>query len=104
MFFFVLNSDLMLVQINDIVASTMVLPNRQVFPLVKEIQVAPLRWSNPQVIKYENLFFNELFSFFLQGVVRVVILRARNLIKADITLLGKGKSDPFVRVKGTKTK
>jgi len=39
---------------------------------------------------------------FFQGVVRVIIIRARNLIKADITLLGKGKSDPFVRVKGIK--
>ncbi len=31
--------------------------------------------------------------------MRVFIIRARNLIKADITFLGKGKSDPFVRVK-----
>jgi len=43
------NSDIMLVQINDIVASMMVIPNRQVFPLVNDIQIAPLRWSNPQV-------------------------------------------------------
>ena len=34
--------------------------------------------------------------------MRVFIIRARNLIKADITFLGKGKSDPFVRVKGLK--
>jgi hypothetical protein len=40
----------MLVQINDIVASMMVLPNRQVIPLVNDIQLGPLRWSNPQVI------------------------------------------------------
>jgi hypothetical protein len=39
----------MLVQINDIVASMMVLPNRQVFPLVSDLQVGYLRWSNPQV-------------------------------------------------------
>ena len=42
-------SDLMLAQINDIVASMMVLPNRQVFPLVSGLQVGHLRWSNPQV-------------------------------------------------------
>ncbi|CAF3620644.1 unnamed protein product [Rotaria sordida] len=74
-------NDLMITQINDIVASMMVLPNRQVFPLVNDIQIAHLRWSNPQ------------------GVVRVFVLRAQNLIKADITFLGKGKSDPFVKVK-----
>ncbi len=39
----------MLVQINDIVASMMVLPNRQVFPLVSDSQFGYLRWSNPQV-------------------------------------------------------
>ncbi|CAF4212678.1 unnamed protein product [Rotaria sp. Silwood2] len=74
-------NDIMLVQINDILASMMVLPNRQVLPLVNDIQIGYLRWSNPQ------------------GVVRAFILRAQNLIKADITLLGKGKSDPFVKVK-----
>ncbi|CAF3301091.1 unnamed protein product [Rotaria socialis] len=74
-------NDLMLVQINDIVASMMVLPNRQVFPLVTDIQIGHLRWSNPQ------------------GVVRVIVIQAKELIKADITLLGKGKSDPFVKVK-----
>lgn len=74
-------NDLMLAQINDIVASMMVLPNRQVFPLVSDLQIGHLRWSNPQ------------------GVVRVFVIQARDLIKADISLLGKGKSDPFVRVK-----
>ncbi|CAF1165227.1 unnamed protein product [Adineta ricciae] len=74
-------NDLMLTQINDIVASLMVLPNRQVFQLVSDIQVGHLRWSNPQ------------------GVVRVFIIKARDLIKADINFLGKGKSDPFVKVK-----
>ncbi|CAF2252498.1 unnamed protein product [Rotaria magnacalcarata] len=74
-------NDLMLVQINEIIASMMVLPNRQVVALVQDIQIGHLRWSNPQ------------------GVVRVFVLRAQNLIKADISLLGKGKSDPFVKVK-----
>jgi hypothetical protein len=48
----------MLVQINDIVSSMMVLPNRQVIPLVSDIQVGHLRWSNPQVI-----WRNEIFVF-----------------------------------------
>ncbi|CAF4403022.1 unnamed protein product, partial [Rotaria sp. Silwood2] len=74
-------NDLMLVQINDIVASMMVLPNRQVFPLVSDLQIGHLRWSNPQ------------------GVVRVVIIKAKQLVQADVKLLGTGKSDPFVKVK-----
>ena len=45
----------MLVQINDIVASMMVLPNRQVFPLVTDLQTGHLRWSNPQVNSSEYL-------------------------------------------------
>lgn len=48
-------SDLMLAQINDIVASMMVLPNRQVFSLVSDLQIGHLRWSNPQVKMF--LFF-----------------------------------------------
>ena len=48
----------MLVQINDIVASIMVLPNRQVFPLVADLQVGPLRWSNPQVDIVLDHFLN----------------------------------------------
>ena len=43
----------MLVHINDIIASIMVLPNRRVFPLVSDLQIGHLRWSNPHVkIKY----------------------------------------------------
>ncbi|CAF3704281.1 unnamed protein product [Rotaria sp. Silwood1] len=74
-------NDLMLVQINDIVASMMVLPNRQVFPLVSDLQIGHLRWSNPE------------------GVVRVIVIKAKDLVKADIQILGQGKSDPFVKVK-----
>ncbi|CAF1168043.1 unnamed protein product [Rotaria sordida] len=74
-------NDLMLVQINDILASMMVLPNRQVFPLVSDLQIGYLRWSNPQ------------------GVIRVIVIKAKDIVQADINLLGKGKSDPFVKVK-----
>ncbi|CAF4963033.1 unnamed protein product [Rotaria sp. Silwood1] len=70
-------NDLLLVQINDIIASMMVLPNRQVLSLVDDIPIRYVGWSNPQ------------------GVVRVFILRAQDLIDADIG----GKSDPYVNVK-----
>ena len=42
-------SDLMLTQISDIVGSMMVLPNRQVFPMVAGLKVAQMRCPNPQV-------------------------------------------------------
>ena len=42
--------------------------------------------------------------YLIEGVVRVIILKARDLVKADLTLMGKGKSDPFVRVKGNRKK
>lgn len=60
-------SDLMLVQINDIVASMMVLPNRQVFPLVSDLQIGHLRWSNPEVNTYEKSFFFEKKSLIQLG-------------------------------------
>ncbi|CAF1446604.1 unnamed protein product [Rotaria sp. Silwood1] len=69
--------DLLLVQINDIIASMMVLPNRQVLPFVKDIPIGYLRCSN------------------LQSVVRAFILEAKDLINADLV----GKSDPYVKVK-----
>ncbi|CAF1581641.1 unnamed protein product, partial [Didymodactylos carnosus] len=72
----------MLIVINDIVRGMMVLPNRQVFPLVTNIPLGHLRWSSPQ------------------GVLRVYIIKARDLIKADINFIGRGKSDPFVKVTG----
>lgn len=46
---FSIDSDMMLTQIRDILASMMVLPNRQVFPLVQNLPIEQLKWSNPQV-------------------------------------------------------
>ena len=39
-------------------------------------------------------------SFSLQGVLRIHVLEAKDLVKADIAVLGKGKSDPYTVVKG----
>lgn len=30
-----------------------------------------------------------------QGVLRIHVIEAKNLMKKDITMLGKGKSDPY---------
>lgn len=35
-----------------------------------------------------------------QGVIRVKILEAKDLKKADIGFTGKGKSDPYVVIRG----
>lgn len=35
-------------------------------------------------------------TFYFQGVLRINIAEARNLIKSDIGFLGSGKSDPYV--------
>ena len=49
------------------------------------------------------MFGNNVFimSFRHQGVLRIHVLEAKDLIKADIGLMKKGKSDPFAVVKGT---
>lgn len=35
------------------------------------------------------------FEAFLQGVLRVHVVEAKHLMKKDIGMLGKGKSDPY---------
>jgi Ca2+-dependent lipid-binding protein len=41
---------------------------------------------------------SKLFSFIsvYQGVLRVHVVEAKQLMKKDISVLGKGKSDPYV--------
>lgn len=36
--------------------------------------------------------------FFFKGVLRIHIVEAKNLMKKDISMLGKGKSDPYAIV------
>lgn len=35
------------------------------------------------------------FDFLFQGVLRVHLFEAKNLMRKDVTLLRKGKSDPY---------
>ena len=46
-------------------------------------------------ICYHNKFFTS------QGVLRIHVTEAKELKKADISLTGKGKSDPYAVVRGT---
>ncbi|XP_034042124.1 extended synaptotagmin-3 [Thalassophryne amazonica] len=71
--------------INEIIASLMVLPNRMCFPLIDQVKMDNMRFPLPR------------------GVVRVHLLRARDLEAKDTYLLGivKGKSDPYVILRGS---
>ena len=47
-------------------------------------------WKLPQVI-------HDLF----QGVLRIEVLEAKDLVKKDIGVFKKGSSDPYVILRGT---
>jgi len=47
-------------------------------------------WELPQ-------FINDLF----QGVLRIEVLEAKDLVKKDIGVFKKGSSDPYVILRGT---
>lgn len=71
-------SDLLHTIIREQVANIMVLPNRIPIQLASKVDLRKLTYPLPQ------------------GVVRVHIVEAKELIKADISILGQGKSDPYV--------
>ncbi|GIY33348.1 extended synaptotagmin-2 [Caerostris darwini] len=59
------------------VSAMMVLPNKFPVQLIKDIPLKSLKFSPPA------------------GVLRLHIIEARDLIKADVGVLGMGKSDPY---------
>lgn len=63
------------------IANIMVLPNRIAVPMVPELNLALLKYPPPE------------------GVLRIYMVEARNLVSADMALVGKGKSDPYVVLK-----
>nr|CAH7737023.1 unnamed protein product [Callosobruchus chinensis] len=63
--------------IRDTLASMIVLPNRFPIVLSKDISSEKLKTPNPV------------------GVLRIHIIEAKNLLKKDLKLTGKGKSDPY---------
>lgn len=62
------------------IAALMVLPNRIPIQMASDVDIQKLRYPQPQ------------------GVLRVFVVEARDLIKADIGITGKGKSDPYTIV------
>lgn len=74
-------SDMLHSIIQEQIANFMVLPNRFPIKMAEGIDLNKLRFPQPQ------------------GIVKVTVLEAKDLKRADISLTGKGKSDPYVVVK-----
>ncbi|KAF7394140.1 hypothetical protein HZH68_010959 [Vespula germanica] len=59
------------------IAAIVVLPNKIVIPLSEQIPVETLKVPEPE------------------GILRIHVIEAKHLMKKDIGMLGKGKSDPY---------
>lgn len=70
-------NDLLKKAVSDQVAALMVLPNKYSLRLQEHVSTHSLRYSLPC------------------GVLRLEVVAAKDLIKADIGMLGMGKSDPY---------
>ncbi|XP_037279431.2 extended synaptotagmin-2 isoform X2 [Rhipicephalus microplus] len=70
-------NDLLKKAVSDQVAAMMVLPNKYSVKLQEHVSTQTLRYSLPC------------------GVLRVEVVAAKDLVKADIGMLGLGKSDPY---------
>ncbi|KAM7314597.1 extended synaptotagmin-2 [Ixodes scapularis] len=70
-------SDLLKKAVSDQVAAMMVLPNKFSMKLQEHVSTQSLRFSLPC------------------GVLRLEVVAAKDLVKADIGMLGLGKSDPY---------
>ncbi|XP_046681836.1 extended synaptotagmin-2 isoform X2 [Homalodisca vitripennis] len=73
-------SDMLRRIIVEQVAAMMVLPNKLPIKLSEAVASSTLRFPEPE------------------GVLRVHVVEAKQLMKKDISMLGKGKSDPYVIV------
>ncbi|XP_033732224.1 extended synaptotagmin-1-like isoform X3 [Pecten maximus] len=74
-------SDMLDTIIAEQISNIMVLPNRIVVPMVQDVNLMMLRYPQPD------------------GVLRIHVLGAKDLIRADIGFAKKGKSDPYAVVK-----
>ncbi|XP_043276643.1 extended synaptotagmin-2 isoform X2 [Venturia canescens] len=63
--------------IKEQVAAVMVLPNKLIIPLSEEVPAETLKMPEPE------------------GILRIHVVQAKHLMKKDIGVLGKGKSDPY---------
>ncbi|XP_076645887.1 extended synaptotagmin-like protein 2 isoform X2 [Halictus rubicundus] len=70
-------NDILRKTIVEQIAAFVVLPNKIVIPLSEEVPVESLKMPEPE------------------GVLRIHVVEAKHLMKKDISVLGKGKSDPY---------
>lgn len=50
--------------------------------------------------KRKNIAINFILNMLFQGVLRIEVLEAKDLIKKDIGVFKKGSSDPYVILRG----
>lgn len=74
-------NDMLLTIIQENIANIMVLPNRIVIQMAQGLEISRLRYPQPH------------------GVLRIHVLGAKELEKADISVMGKGKSDPYAVIR-----
>lgn len=63
--------------VDDVIANFVVLPNRIAIPLAESVDAGDLKYPIPE------------------GLLRVQIPEARELVKSDFSLIGKGSPDPY---------
>ncbi|XP_038058006.1 extended synaptotagmin-2-like isoform X2 [Patiria miniata] len=72
--------------LEDQLANFLVLPNRLPIKLIDDVDISSLKYPMPQ------------------GVLRIHVIEAKNLVAKDFAVLSKGKSDPYCIVRvGSKT-
>ena len=50
--------------------------------------------------KRKNISINFILNMLFQGVLRIEVLEAKDLVKKDIGVFKKGSSDPYVILRG----
>lgn len=101
-------SDMLRRIIVEQIGTIMVLPNKLSISLSNEVPSITLKMPEPEVFPFlETYNFSIILSiisfpifcpFHSQGVLRIHVVEAKDLMKKDIGVLGKGKSDPYTIV------
>ncbi|XP_022644347.1 extended synaptotagmin-2-like isoform X3 [Varroa jacobsoni] len=71
-------NDLLKKAVTDQISQVLVLPNKYTYRVIESVSAHTLKYSLPS------------------GVLRIQVIEAAKLVKADIGMLGMGKSDPYV--------
>ncbi|KAH8311734.1 hypothetical protein KR044_007758, partial [Drosophila immigrans] len=88
-------SDLLRRIIVEQIGNVMVLPNKLPISLSEEVSAVALKMPEPEVSLVQYILDIYLICEYFQGLLRIHVVEAKNLMKKDISVLGKGKSDPY---------